>query len=308
MKRVLAISYSQSGQSARALDTFLEGFAPAEELEIERVDLGSEPAVQEHYKMPWNFFDFLRAQPEAFKPKMAIEACSRVHVGAFDTLVISYPVWFLSPATPVSAFLVGLPGGSLQDKEVITISTCRNMWLEAQLMIRALVERLGGRVVAHITLEDTAPTYATLVTTPRFFLSGKKGFSSKVMQRLFPPFGVAESEYLALKDWAGQFKVDQAAPKSRFRFKTSLALAEVVGRRISLGIYRAWPLVRGRSSFLQGIYLALAGACTFALIMLLMPPTVLVGKLPPLRRALERLPGRLVSELGGGLETDRSRS
>ncbi len=286
MRRILGVVYSQTGQTARAMERYLEGAAPAAEYTVSRVNLAEDPGVRGMYHHPWSFFDFLRALPGSHRPELATGS---VPLDGVDILVIAYPVWFLSPAAPVGSFLRGLPAGALDGKAVITISTSRNMWFEAQRLVRRLVEAKGGRVHAHVALEDRGPTYATLITTPRFFLTGKDRFQSPLASRLFPPFGVAEGEYAALREWAGAHPAGAPpADGGFFKLKTPLALAEVVGRRIFSALLTPWAFFRHRGKVAQNAYLLVVAACTMLGILLLLPPLAILGSLPPLRQILAR--------------------
>jgi hypothetical protein len=267
--------------------------------ERSRLDLSLNPEVKQKYKFPWTLVDFLLAQPESFEGRMDLAASSQQmpDVAAFDRIIIAYPVWFLSPAVPISAWLSSLPDGSLAGKDVVSICTCRNMWFEAQRHVRRLVEKKGGRIVAHATLEDLAPTAATLVTTPRFFLTGSRSFSESSpawVQRKFPPFGVTESEYDALRVWS---RTALAAPASvaLCRPRAPLVLAELVGRRISRLYCAAWPLVKRAPRWVPTLYMLLVAVLTMVSIVVLMPPAAVLGKLPPLRGMLQRLANRVTS-------------
>ena len=306
VRRYLIVTYSQSGQTARAAEIFAANLPNQGEVSIDQLNLAEDEGVRGAYRMPWGLFDFLRAQPEAFEPSMRLRASSTVRLDQYDVVVIVYPVWFLSPATPVSSFLRGLPPCSLAGKEVVTIATCRNMWFEAQRMMRALVEEKGGRVIAHVALEDRAPTYATLVTTPRFFLTGERGFSSELMQRLFPAFGITEEEFAEYAGWVRTFPSTGAGdPPCMFRFKSPLALAEVIGRKISRTIYLPWPAIASTPKLIQNAYLSFAAFCTVAGIITLMPPAAIVGKTPPVQRVLSRMQGQAISRRPTGQHASR---
>ncbi len=297
MQRILAVTYSQAGQTARAADALLAGLSAAADVEITRLALDPEAPRG----LPWRFFDFVRALPEAVRPA-APGGAARVDPAALasaDTVVLAYPVWFLSPATPVAGFLRTLPDGALAGKQVITVATCRNMWVEAQKVVRRLVEARGGRVVAHAALVDRAPTYASLVTTPRFFLTGKRTFESRAMRRLFPEFGIRDAEYARLAAWARTLPADpDGPPRTHFELDTSMALAEAVGRRIFRLLTLPWPLVRPRPRPAQNLYLTLVVAAMVVAILALLPPLAVLGGLPPMRRRAARWSERLTSRRG----------
>lgn len=301
--QVRLVIYSQVGQTARAAAVLLSGLEAASALTVERVDLAQEESVRDRFRMPWSFFDFLRALPASIHPSLRITAADSANFDGDDLVILAYPVWFLSPAAPVASYLRSLPDGALRGKPVITVSTCRNMWFEAQVLIRSLVEQKGGRVIAHATLEDRAPAYASLVTTPLFFLAGRKTFQSERLRRIFPEFGISEGEYEALAEWARRFAAgDPGEIPGRWRINTSMMLSEILGRKIFQALTIPWPLFEGRPEPVQNIYLAFMSACMFAGIATLMPPLAISGRLPPVRRRLEAM-ARLLTSSGADVGT-----
>ena len=188
-KRVLAICYSQTGQLARIAAQVL---AP----------LQGDPSVEVHlevlrpknpYPFPWPFFQFFDAFPEAAHLKAPeLEPLSLTGEEDFDLVVLFYQVWFLAPSLPVTAFLQHpLAARLLKDKPVITVIACRNMWLMAHEKMKSMLANLGARLIDNVVLYDHGNVFATLVTTPRWFLTGKQtGFLG------FPPAGIAPDEIL----------------------------------------------------------------------------------------------------------------
>jgi hypothetical protein len=296
------IAYSQSGQTARAADILVSELREEYEVAVQRIELSQDEALRGLFRMPWSFFDFLRALPASVRPAMRIPSAESACFDGDDLLLIAYPVWFLSPACPVSSYLRSLPDGALRGKPVITLSTCRNMWFKAQLEIRSLIEQKGGRVIAHVTLEDRAKPYASLVTTPLFFLTGRKTFESERLRKLFPPFGVSEEEYDALAGWARRLAAGEHADVSGFfRLNTSMMLSELLGRKIFQGLTVPWSLFQDRGERAQNVYLAFMSACMFVGIATLMPPLAIAGRVPTIRRRLEGLASQLTSAGAGSI-------
>ncbi|MDO8291664.1 MAG: dialkylresorcinol condensing enzyme [Gallionella sp.] len=188
-KRVLAICYSQTGQLARIAAQIL---AP----------LQGDPCVDVHvevlrpkqtYPFPWPFFQFFDAFPEAahlIAPEL--EPLSLTGEEDFDLVILFYQVWFLAPSLPVTAFLQHpLAARLLNGKPVVTVIACRNMWLMAHEKMRNMLAGLGARLIDNVVLSDQGNVFATLVTTPRWFLTGKQtGFLG------LPPAGIAPDEIL----------------------------------------------------------------------------------------------------------------
>ena len=188
-KRVLAICYSQTGQLARIAAQILAPLQTAPDVEVHLEILRPKQA----YPFPWPFFQFFDAFPEAAHLKAPeLEPLSLSGEEDFDLVILFYQVWFLAPSLPVTAFLQHpLAARLLKDKPVITVIACRNMWLMAQEKMKNMLGNLGARLIDNVVLYDHGNVFATLVTTPRWFLTGKQtGFMG------LPPPGISPDEIL----------------------------------------------------------------------------------------------------------------
>lgn len=188
-KRILAICYSQTGQLARIAAQIL---APLQE----------DPGVEVHlevlrpkqaYPFPWPFFQFFDAFPEAAHlAAPELEPLDLTGEEDFDLVVLFYQVWFLAPSLPVTAFLHHpSAAGLLRGKPVVTVIACRNMWLMAHEKMKGMLTSLGARLIDNVVLADRGNVFATLVTTPRWLLTGRQtGFLG------LPPAGIEPNEIL----------------------------------------------------------------------------------------------------------------
>lgn len=145
------------------------------------------------YPFPWPFFRFFDAFPEAahlIAPEL--EPLALTGEEDFDLVVLFYQVWFLAPSLPVTAFLQHpLAAILLKDKPVVTVIACRNMWLMAHQKLKTMLDSLGARLIDNVVLSDQANVFASFITTPRWFLTGKQtGFLG------CPPAGIAPDEIL----------------------------------------------------------------------------------------------------------------
>ncbi len=189
MKNVLVINYSQTGQLA---DITVQVVAP---LRAAGHQVHLETLVPETpFPWPWPIVDFVDAFPECvqldpppIKP-MAIPA----NVD-FDLVILTYQVWYLSPALPMTAFLQSTEGKRLiAGKPVVTLVACRNMWLSAQATMKRLIAEAGGQLRDHLAFTDQGHALATFITTPRWVLTGKRNSWLGL-----PPAGVAPEEIRA---------------------------------------------------------------------------------------------------------------
>jgi len=108
----------------------------------------------------------------------------------FDLVILTYQVWYLSPALPMTAFLLSPEGRQLvSGKPVITLVACRNMWLSAQETMKHLIADAGGRLIDHLAFTDQGHPLATFITTPRWVWTGKRDAFLGL-----PPAGVSAGE------------------------------------------------------------------------------------------------------------------
>jgi len=185
LKNVLVITYSQSGQLAEIAARIV---APLESAG-HRVHV--ETLVPETPNpWPWPVIDFIDAFPECvqldpppLKPLAIPEGVD------WDLVIITYQVWYLSPALPVTAFLQGPHAALLKGKPVVTVVACRNMWLSAQQTLKRLIADAGGQLRDHIAFTDPGHPLATFITTPRWVLTGRRDRFLGM-----PPAGVAPAE------------------------------------------------------------------------------------------------------------------
>jgi len=183
MKRVLVVHFSQTGQLARIVRHLVAPLAG----EVELVEEALRPCTP--YPFPWPLLRFFDAMPEAvLLDPPALEPIRAT--GDFDLVVLAYQVWFLSPSGPVTAFLKSDEGKRLlRGRPVVTVIGCRNMWLNAQEKVKRLIGEAGGELRDNVAFTDRAPTMATLITTPRWLLTGKRdGFLG------LPPAGIADAD------------------------------------------------------------------------------------------------------------------
>lgn len=192
VKRVLVLSYSQTGQLSRLTERIVEPLRQDAAIEVHVEVL--RPVTP--FPFPWKFFSFLDAFPEsAHMVPPPLQALTFKGDEDFDLVILPYQVWFLAPSQPVTAFLKDpLAKKLLAGKPVITVIACRNMWMLAQEKTRRMIEVCGGRLLDNVALVDPSPTMVTLFTTPWWLLTGKRESVPGV-----PPAGVDEASIAAAR-------------------------------------------------------------------------------------------------------------
>jgi len=186
LKNVLIINYSQTGQLA---DITAQVAAP---LRAAGHQVHLETLVPETpFPWPWPIVDFVDAFPECVQldPPLLKPTFIPANI-EFDLVILTYQVWYLSPALPMTAFLQSAEGKRLiAGKPVITLVACRNMWLSAQATMKRLIAEAGGQLRDHLAFTDQGHALATFITTPRWVLTGKRDRWLGL-----PPAGVAPEE------------------------------------------------------------------------------------------------------------------
>lgn len=189
MKKVLVVSYSQTGQLNEVLTSLTAPFKKQSEIEIYHKTIQPQKA----YPFPWNFFEFMDCFPESvYLDPCEIEPLEDTH--EYDLVILAYQVWFLSPSIPITAFLKSqYAKEKLKNKPVITLIGCRNMWIMAQENVKMMLNNIQAKLIDNIVLVDQGSALATFITTPRWMLTGKKD----ALWNVFPKAGIHQDEITA---------------------------------------------------------------------------------------------------------------
>ncbi|RAJ11028.1 hypothetical protein LX64_00635 [Chitinophaga skermanii] len=191
--KILVVYYSQSGQLKQIIDTIVAPFQHKASIVYKLI----EPV--EPFPFPWKKQQFFDAMPECVLARP--RAVKYIGVSAdehFDLVILGYTPWFLSPSQPVAGFLQSEEGKSiLKGKRVLTVSGCRNMWLNAQEAIKRYLSAAGATLVGNIALVDKNHNLVSLFTIQRWAFKGKKDGHF-----ILPPAGVQEEDIKACDRFA----------------------------------------------------------------------------------------------------------
>jgi len=186
MKKILILYYSQSGLQQSILQSLAKPFVSAgHKVHFEEIQ------PQEKFPFPWRAFDFFNAFPETFGQKpLALKPLSAQASDSYDLVIVGYQPWFLTPSRPVSSFLQSDEGKKvLQQRPVVTVLGCRNMWLGAQEKMKRRLLDAQARLVGHIALVDRSGNLTSLITILRWMFTGnRKPFW------FFPQAGVSDQD------------------------------------------------------------------------------------------------------------------
>jgi hypothetical protein len=108
----------------------------------------------------------------------------------YDLIILGYTIWFLSPSIPVTGFMQSEQAKKLfNNKPVVTLIACRDMWVMAQEKMKTLLSDVGATLIDNVVLTDQGGSIYAFITTPRWLLTGKKDpFWG------FPPAGVSDED------------------------------------------------------------------------------------------------------------------
>lgn len=240
IKKILVIHYSQTGQLSDVVQSLLAPLRQAENIQVCEEVLKPIQA----YPFPWSLFTFLDAFPESVRLDPApIEPLTVDADEPFDLVVLAYQVWYLSPSPPITAFLTSAAGRRLlAGKPVVTVVACRNMWLMAQETVKRLLHEAGAHLCDNIAFVDRANVLATLITTPRWLLTGRR-------DKFFglPRAGIAEEDIAGAARFGHALAEALANDKEKDRapLLTGLCAAEVdtamiMSERAGHRAFRVW--------------------------------------------------------------------
>jgi hypothetical protein len=185
-KKVLAIYYSQSGQMTQVIDALTAPITAAgatvEKVQIKPVD---------DYKFPWTGNSFFSVMPDCVLSVPTALQPLGIKETVYDLVILGYQPWFLSPSIPANSLLnTDEFKAIVKDTPVLTISTARNMWINAWVRIKDSINAAGANLVGNIALVDKHPNPVSFVTIFYWMLTGKK----ERYLNLFPKPGVSEAD------------------------------------------------------------------------------------------------------------------
>jgi len=170
-KKVLVISYSQTGQLTNLVNNFTKPLLENSQIELFYKNI----KPKKPYPFPWDFMTFMDTFPES----VYLDPCEinefEDDENEYDLIILSYQVWFLSPSIPISSFLKSdWAKKKFKNKPVITLIGCRNMWVMAQEKMKVLLQDIEAKLIDNVVLIDKGNSLETFITTPVWMLSGKK--------------------------------------------------------------------------------------------------------------------------------------
>lgn len=303
MKKVLVINYSQTGQLAEVTQQVVAPLrAAGHQVHLETL------VPETPFPWPWPIIDFVDAFPECVQlDAPPLKPLSIPAETDFDLVILTYQVWYLAPALPMTAFLKSAEARRLlAGKPIVTLVACRNMWLTAQETMQHLIAEGGGQLRDHLAFTDQGHPLATFITTPRWVLTGKR-------DRFFglPPAGVAPAEIRgatrfgrALADALDNDRERNAGPMLAGLQAATVNPRLAISERAASRAFRVWSkLIRlfgKRGQWRRRPVLLVFALYLIAMVITIVPLSLLIQWLlsPLLKTPLEQLRARLEQPSG----------
>lgn len=295
MKRVLCLYYSQTGQLENIVRSISAPLYDTDNIDIQLAKI----TPKADFPFPWPFTTFFNTFPEAnYADPIALEPLnySDEELASFDLIILAYQVWFLSPSLPTSSFLQSEQAKILfNDKPVITVIGCRNMWLMAQESMKQTLQSLGARLLDNVVLTDSSGAAFSFISTPLWMLTGNKGPIG-----IIPAAGVSQEKIQAASRFGKALKTalayDNPLKTSLFKGLAAVEINEnlIASEKVAKRGFLLWgrlirsvgqkaPSLRKPIVYLYVIYLV-------TLILTVVPLSALIKKLlaPLLKKRIQR--------------------
>ncbi len=191
---ILVLYYTQTGQLRNILDSIMSDITSVADIDYVSV----EPVKP--FPFPWKTVPFFDAMPETVQhiPIEIKPLPKEVMDKNYDLVIFGYQPWFLNPSQPITALLKGEFAKVFNNKPVITVIGCRNMWLHAQEKVKEYLEAANARLVGNIVLNDTNGNLVSLLTVIRWSFKGQKEASG-----MLPAAGVQDKDIFEAKRFGG---------------------------------------------------------------------------------------------------------
>ena len=185
MKNILVVYYTQSGQLKKILDNLLQPIQQQPDINVQYLKI--EPGLD--FPFPWKkkFFDCFPESVLGIPCKL--KPFDNELKENYDLVILGFQSWYLSPPIPMSSFLQHESAKKLLNgKNVITVQGVRNMWIQAQEIIKKRLKEANALLVGNIVLGDRTNNYIAGITIIRWLVHGKQ------KSKIFPDAGVSEKD------------------------------------------------------------------------------------------------------------------
>ncbi|WP_317898291.1 hypothetical protein [Aurantibacillus circumpalustris] len=207
-KKILVLYYTQSGQLADILNSFVSPLVKAGH-SIETLEI--HPQIE--YPFPWTSKQFFSVMPDCVLGAPTELKPFQLKETKYDLIVLGYQAWFLSPSIPINSALNDSKiRAVLNDTPVITVTGARNMWISALERVKQVLKETNAKHVGNIALVDKHHNLISVITILYWMFTAKR---DKFLG-LFPKPGVSDADiehtrvfgalvdkHLSQNDWNG---------------------------------------------------------------------------------------------------------
>lgn len=189
MKKVLVITYTQSGQLDQICHRVTAPFLADPEVQVTYYNI----ELEQNFPFPWTGATFFNSFPESFKqiPQNTKAPAQSILNQKYDLIILGYQVWYLTPSIPINSFLKSEYAKELfQDTPVMTVIACRNMWAKAHDKMQVLLKSLNAKHVGNVALIDHAPNLISVITIVKWMFTGSK----ESYLGIFPKPGISKED------------------------------------------------------------------------------------------------------------------
>ncbi len=171
-KNVLVIWYSQTGQLTNIVQRFCSSLDAAK-IQVDYCEVKPIP----DFPFPWqDEMHFYSQMPACVGLKaLPLKLLNTSLKEKYDVIILGFQPWFLHPSIPaISIFENEKLRKLLNNTPVITLIGARNMWLNAQEIVKEKLNECGATLIGHIALVDQAKNLASVITVQRWMFKGLK--------------------------------------------------------------------------------------------------------------------------------------
>ncbi len=184
-KDILIVYYTQSGQMKQILENLVTDMHGDCNITWEEIT----PSVK--YPFPWTAKSFFNVMPESVQAiPCSLDYPTDNANKEWDLVILGYPIWYLSPAIPVTSFLKSdYAKKLLNNQKIVTVIGSRNMWAAAQEDLKKLLKDIGGNLVGNIVLRDRHQNLMSVGSIVHWMFTGLK-----TKKGIFPKPGVSDND------------------------------------------------------------------------------------------------------------------
>lgn len=183
--KILVVYYTQTGQLEDILTSFCRPLIDVGEVEFLRIF----PAKE--IKFPWSGKEFFAAMPPSVMQHTIDLEPIKPQQEKYDLIIFGYQPWFLSPSIPASSILAHPQIKKLMhNTPVITVIGARNMWLNAQEMVKKKLAENNAKLVGNVAFVDRHNNLASAASIVYWLIYGKK----QKLWGIIPKAGVSDED------------------------------------------------------------------------------------------------------------------